>query len=71
MESEGKHTRSLQLTKAIGVRLLFILHFLLAISRVITILNVPKSWMLSFGALLLILEGLHAVFRRNGLEHKW
>eukprot|EP00105_Crassostrea_gigas_P030359 XP_011452636.1 PREDICTED: transmembrane protein 26-like [Crassostrea gigas] len=73
MESEKlKSTRQLlTLGQAVGVRLVFLLHCLLAISRVSDILNKPLFWIYSLFVLFLILEGIHAVFRREGLEHKW
>lgn len=73
MESEKlKSTRQLlTLGQAVGVRLVFLLHCLLAISRVSDILNKPLFWIYSLFVLFLILEGIHAVFRRDGLEHKW
>lgn len=73
MESEKlKSTRQLLiLGQAVGVRLVFLLHCLLAISRVSDILNKPLFWIYSLFVLFLILEGIHAVFRRDGLEHKW
>ncbi|XP_062594360.1 transmembrane protein 26-like [Saccostrea cucullata] len=63
--------RHLLLAKAIGVRLMFLLHCLLAISRVSTILNEPKFWIYSLGFLPAILEGIHAAYIRKGMEHKW
>lgn len=73
MESEKlKSTRQLlTLGQAVGVRLVFLLHCLLAISRVSDILDKPLFWIYSLFVLFLILEGIHAVFRREGLEHKW
>ncbi|XP_061191531.1 transmembrane protein 26-like [Saccostrea echinata] len=59
------------LAKAIGVRLMFLLHCLLAVSRVSMILNESKFWIYSLGFLPGILEGIHAVYFRKGLEHKW
>nr|XP_022316788.1 uncharacterized protein LOC111120359 [Crassostrea virginica] len=71
MDAEGTHARRLTLAKAIGVRLLYLVHCLLAISRVMVILNEPRLWIYALGVLLLALEGIHAVCRRDGLEHKW
>ncbi|XP_056017101.1 transmembrane protein 26-like [Ostrea edulis] len=64
-------TRRLTLVKAIGVRLLFLLHCLLAISRVSAILSESKFWIHSVGFVLVFLEGFHAVYCRQGMEHKW
>lgn len=71
MDSETKHTRRLTLVKAIGVRLLFLLHFLLATSKLPAIQNEPLFWIYSLGVVLMILEGFHTVYCRNGREHKW
>ena len=71
MEAKEKYTWRLALAKAIGVRLLYLVHCLLAISRVMVILNEPRLWIYALGILLLALEGIHAVCRRDGLEHKW
>lgn len=71
MDSETKHTRRLTLVKAIGVRLLFLLHFLLATSKLPAIQNEPLFWIYSLGVVLMILEGVHTVYCRNGREHKW
>lgn len=73
MESETLQSKRqlLTLAKTVGVRLMFLLHCLLAVSRVSDILNKPLFWTYSLFVLFLILDGIHAVCRRNGLEHKW
>lgn len=59
------------MVKAIGVRLLFLFHFLLATSKLPAIQNEPLFWIYSLGVVLMILEGFHTLYCRNGREHKW
>lgn len=57
--------------KAIAVRLVLLIHSLLAIWRVVSIANDNFYWWFAIVDVALVLEGLIAVVIRKGMDYKW
>lgn len=61
----------LNIIKAILVRLVLLVHSLLAIWRVVNIANDEKFWYLAIADGVFLLEGIVTIIARKGMEYKW
>lgn len=59
------------IVKAIMVRLVLLVHSLLAIWRVVNIANDMHFWYLAIADGVFLIEGLITIIARKGMEYKW
>lgn len=65
------HVFLIDAVKAIVVRLVLVIHSLLAVWRVVSIVEDDKYWWLAIVDVGIILEGFVSIIARKGEEYKW